>query len=545
MFYDNPAQCSAKNTFLHHGESNPSKVENRDKKKRFTCWGIVIWVFLSMVASLQFPTPAHAKFLDRLALLNLLRSSEFFTLEKKLTTQEQLYKEGQIPEEHVESAFFSFANSDPKLEEKLNEWIKNEQIPGLAHLARGIYYWKLGWLTRGSKYASKTPEARLTGMRNFFALAWKDLWKSIQQKPDSAIPYRFVLSIAMTLSDRDGLNHYVQKGLEADPKSFAVRWQYLYSLTPWWSGMSKDESLKVIQQFLKDRVRPWIANTPQLKALEGFPDFVTAEMLQRNNIEDESIAYYEKALNHGGYYYYRYRLGTTLYHLSRYEETLRVLAQSLKDRPQVADVHEYRGWALSYLGKTDEAIAEFEQGLQLDTHSPELLRGLANTLVDKKQYQEAVAFLTRALAYGAHDENVVKDLGRVYSYYLNNPAKSLEYFKYAIELNPTRRIHWYNYGAALYKMKDCRTVPALQQFRIRCKTGASCDEERLKWTDEVISFMVKRHGCSSSEKPNLNKNITNLFWKVFWSIFTLIPNQSLPGQPTSSFSENIIFSHAQ
>ena len=545
MFYDNPAQSSVKNTFFQHGESNPSTEGNCDKKWSTIRRGVTVRVFIGMIVCLNFTTLAQAEFLDRLALLQLLRNNEFSTLEKKLTAQERLYKEGKIPEEHVESAYFSFANSDPSIEENLNEWIEHERIPGLARLARGVYYWNLGWLTRGSQYSSKTPEERFTSMRNFFALAWKDLWIGIHQKPDSAIPYRFILSITMTLGDREGLNDYLHEGLQADPRSFIVRWQYLYSLTPWWSGMSKNESLRVIREFLKDHVRPWIANTSKLKVLEGFPDFVSAEMLQRKNFDDESITFYEQALQHGEDYYYRYRLGTTLYHLSRYEEAQRVLAKSLKDRPQVADVHEYRGWALSNLGKTDEAVAEFERGLQLDTHSPELLRGLADALVDKKQYQEAVAALTKALVYGAHDEYVVKDLGRVYFYDLNNPAKSLEYFKHAIELNPTRSIHWYNYGAALYKMKDCRAIPALQQYRNRCEAGTSCDEESLEWANKAIPFMVKKQGCSSSEKPNLNKNITNLLWKVFWSIFSLFPNQSLPGEPTSSFPENITFSHAQ
>ena len=65
-----------------------------------------LWILMSS-------SVAQAEFLDRLSIIDLLRSGQFEKLEQMLAKQENLYQQVKIPEKHVEAAYLSFANSDP------------------------------------------------------------------------------------------------------------------------------------------------------------------------------------------------------------------------------------------------------------------------------------------------------------------------------------------------------------------------------------------------------------------------------------------------
>ena len=119
--------------------------------------GILCGFWLVMSAN-----SAQAEYLDRLLILDLLRSSQFEELEQKLVRQERLYKQKKIPEEHMAAAYYSFANSDPELEIRLNEWVGKWKLAGFAYLARGIYYCNLGWTTRGCIMVKVPPEDAIT-----------------------------------------------------------------------------------------------------------------------------------------------------------------------------------------------------------------------------------------------------------------------------------------------------------------------------------------------------------------------------------------------
>ncbi len=81
--------------------------------KALSLWFGVLVFFFS-------PEIVHAEFLDRLELIQHLRQGHYEQLEEILTRQERLYQSNKIPEEHVEAAYFAFANSAPDLSQKLD-----------------------------------------------------------------------------------------------------------------------------------------------------------------------------------------------------------------------------------------------------------------------------------------------------------------------------------------------------------------------------------------------------------------------------------------
>ena len=183
---------------------------------------------------------------DKLELIGLLRAGRFEELEARLTTYQEGFETGGIAEEIVEIAFFVFANSDPRLESMLAQWIQLFPDSYAAPLAKGIYYWHLAWRTRGSRLAQETSELSFTEMRDYLALSDSDLELAIRLNEKLSIAYAYRIGIAM-LGPRNHRQRrsILEAGLETVPKSAVIRYRYLFALLPWWDG-----SLEKIDNFI-------------------------------------------------------------------------------------------------------------------------------------------------------------------------------------------------------------------------------------------------------------------------------------------------------
>lgn len=464
-----------------------------------------LWVFFFS------PEVVHAEFLDRLELIKHLRQGHYSKLEQMLTRQERLYQAKEIPEEHVESAYLSFANSAADLEEKLNEWVAGNDKDGTAHLARGIYFWNRGWITRGYAFFSETPKEGISGMKENFEIAYQDLNIASRQKSHSGIPYAYIISMAMALGDQKGINQYIFDGLRADPRSFSIRWRFLYSQTPWWGGLTLEKSLANINPFLQKKVLPNLTQNANLRPLLGFPDYVRAEMLRRSGNREQANLFFKNALKHGRYYIYSFHFGKNLYFLGQLEESLNELTASLQDRPQVADIHDFRAGILEDLKRPEQALIEQTLAIALDELNPDYLRRYAWRLRQQHRLKEAEQAFTQALTFGSHDHTVVGNLGNLYLEDFNDPTRALQYLRKAVLLKPEEPWYWLNYGWALIKLDDCQGVEALQNYQIQCKLNNSCTSENLEWAKTTSQCMVWKEGCWR-EHPALKRLAQLVEW---------------------------------
>ncbi len=100
------------------------------------------------------PLPAEAKYRlpDKLALIALLKQGKYATLDKRLSAYQRAYESDPAAEHRVNTAFYAFASSDPGLKPKLNAW--NERMPAsyAAPLARGVYYYSLGFASAARRW---------------------------------------------------------------------------------------------------------------------------------------------------------------------------------------------------------------------------------------------------------------------------------------------------------------------------------------------------------------------------------------------------------
>ena len=449
---------------------------------------------LSLVAVLLALWPLAAagreRFPDRLELVGLLRRAQFEELEARLTTYQESFEAGRISENVVDAAFFAFANSDLALEPRFSQWLLRFPDSYAAPLARGVYYWQLGWLSRGGGYVRNTPKLRFAEMRNYLLLAVPNLRLAIRLNPKLSVAHGFLVSLGKVSGTGVSTERALEVGLRAVPRSAVIRARYLFGHLPRWGG-----SLLEIWYFT-ERTKREFPDEPRLKFLEGFYDYALAETLARRGERKKAVAYYDQAISYGEYRNYYLARGKNFYGLKDYERALADFDTALKIRPQVAAILDWRARAYKRLGRYYEAFADWELALQIDSLNPDILRQRAWALRDKKRYRKAVEDLTKALQFGAYDARVHNARGFLYTYHLKQYDQAIIDLKRATLLAPKGARYWYNLANALFRNLDCEFLAAANTYVRLCKSGASCPSNQLEWTEGALIHFSSANECS-------------------------------------------------
>jgi len=90
-----------------------------------------------------------------------------------------------------------------------------------------------------------------------------------------------------------------------------------------------------------------------------------------------------------------WELGTKRLAAGQVPEALQLFEQSIAVKP-TAEGHTFRGWALSHLGRLDEAIEECKQAIQIDPTFGNPYNDIGVYLMQKGRLDEAVPWLERA-----------------------------------------------------------------------------------------------------------------------------------------------------
>jgi tetratricopeptide (TPR) repeat protein len=102
-----------------------------------------------------------------------------------------------------------------------------------------------------------------------------------------------------------------------------------------------------------------------------------------------------------------------------------------------ADAHTYLGWAYSFQGKIDEAIAQCEIAIQLDPEFGNPYNDIGVYLMQQQRLDDAIPWLEKAKQAKRYEPRHFPylNLGRVYSA-KGMLQKALEEFRGALRLNP-------------------------------------------------------------------------------------------------------------
>ena len=87
--------------------------------------------------------------------------------------------------------------------------------------------------------------------------------------------------------------------------------------------------------------------------------------------------------------------GTTRLSEGQVEDAVELFEQSIAVKP-TAEGHTFRGWALSYLGRLDEATEECKRAIELDPDFGNPYNDIGVYLMQKGQLDQAMPWLERA-----------------------------------------------------------------------------------------------------------------------------------------------------
>src|SRR6188768_804247 len=99
---------------------------------------IVIAVFHGALASADEALPSQDE------IVALLSTAQYAQLDRRLTSIQGAYKRGAIDDVKLREAFRSFYFTTPSLAKNFDQWVREFPESYVAHLARGIYYKKVG-----------------------------------------------------------------------------------------------------------------------------------------------------------------------------------------------------------------------------------------------------------------------------------------------------------------------------------------------------------------------------------------------------------------
>jgi tetratricopeptide (TPR) repeat protein len=118
------------------------------------------------------------------------------------------------------------------------------------------------------------------------------------------------------------------------------------------------------------------------------------------------------------------------------DHSIRLYKESIALCP-TADAHTYLGWAYSFQGKIDDAIAQCEIAIQIDPEFGNPYNDIGVYLMQQQKLDEAIPWLERAKKAKRYEPRhfPYRNLGQVYAV-KGMLQKALEEFRAGLQLNP-------------------------------------------------------------------------------------------------------------
>jgi tetratricopeptide (TPR) repeat protein len=119
-----------------------------------------------------------------------------------------------------------------------------------------------------------------------------------------------------------------------------------------------------------------------------------------------------------------------------FDEAIRLYKESIAIFP-TADAHTFLGWAYSFKGRLNEAIAQCEIAIQLDPEFGNPYNDIGVYLMQQQRFDDAIPWLERAKSATRYEPRHFPyiNLGRIYLT-KGMIQRALEEFASALDINP-------------------------------------------------------------------------------------------------------------
>ena len=277
-------------------------------------------------------------------------------------------------------------------------------------------------------------------------------------------------------------------GVAVDPRSVSLRRAYLLSLRPWRRPDQDPVELMARLDALVEDLREADEASPDLAALAGFHDYITAELLQRQRRYSQASRHYRAALAQGRDWVYLRGAGINALQRAKKIAAVGFFSDALALRPQDPQLLESRAHALWALGNHETALADWRLALATDPGNPHILYGYAQALRSLGRAEAAAQAMAGAAAFAQNSPKIRSLRGQMLLSELGRPREAVPELRAAVELDPHAGDSWRAYAEALYRSNDCeRAASAIVTYQRLCRNGSRCAEGDLNWARDALS----------------------------------------------------------
>jgi tetratricopeptide (TPR) repeat protein len=199
-----------------------------------------------------------------------------------------------------------------------------------------------------------------------------------------------------------------------------------------------------------------------------------------------------------------YLQGLLLYEAEEWDAALEIFDRCLQQSPQ-NETWNNRGIALSELGRFDEAIASYDQAIELKPNRDEVWYNRGIALFGLGRFDAAIASFDKAIELKPNQDKAWDYRGSALSELGRFDEAIISYDK-AIEFNPNKHEAWYNRGNTLYELGRFDEAIASYDKAIEFKPGVKAwysrgnalfglgrYEEAIASFDKAIEFNPDKH----------------------------------------------------
>ena len=178
---------------------------------------------------------------------SLLKAGRYAELDQRMNGFQEAYRAGTLDELELQRAFNAFLLADPPLAARFDAWLTSFPGSYAARVAHGIYYFKCGVQTRGTRFAAHTTEEQFRGMKLYLEKSRQDFEASLAMDPKPMLSYNFLIRISMEYARHADARSMLDAALRLDPTALLARRPYMISLETRWGG-SLNEMLDFLEQ---------------------------------------------------------------------------------------------------------------------------------------------------------------------------------------------------------------------------------------------------------------------------------------------------------
>lgn len=445
----------------------------------------------SASAPLNLPT--------RKQLVRMLKAGQFEELDAILSHLQTRYESGRIREDHLATAFAAFERADPDMAAPLEEWRETHPDSFVPHLAFGLYNFWLAWTTRGAERTAFTNKKQLDVMDQFLKIAKLALSRSVAITPRQPKAWAALIGVAMTSSDRKSLVDTYQKALVHQPNSSMVHRRYHDALSASWGGsfskqfwfrkglqlrFARDPQFHWVHYYWENRVIDgslynnsrglipivlrWIGGDGAMELWSKiFPEPTREERARK------ALHFIREIVPSGDAHSVFIRRGDAFWMLQRLDDAFVEYARAFAIAPERQEVWQKMKTINRAQHRYVDAHSFWRKILWSDPYDPALLIRYSGFLTGIGEKANAARMLKRALVYGEHNDDVRREIARLY-WILGMFDHVLSELKQAIELAPQQPKNWFRYARAYEHVRDCKAAGAYKTYLNLCFKWGTC-----------------------------------------------------------------------